>query len=262
MLQELVMNGWRKRIGYISPSVHETTMHDFFQYRLTGVGIVGITSNIATWAKDHFENAMSRVVDDARSLATRKVDYIIYAGTPLLVSRGKGADVALIRKIREATGLDATTSISAEMAAMHHFGAKRIAMASPYPAEVQRNTIEFLRAHGFEIVKEASMDVGFHVLHEVPPSEIYKFGRAVAQSAPEADVVYIPCPQWPVQTAVEAIEHDTGKPVVAGDPAKFWSAFKSVGICDRIEGYGRLLRSLSEERPSGARSGEPLRQAS
>lgn len=41
MLRDLPMNGWRKRIGYISPSVHETTVHDFFQYKLTGVGIVG-----------------------------------------------------------------------------------------------------------------------------------------------------------------------------------------------------------------------------
>ena len=261
MLRDLVTNGWRKRIGYISPSVHETTMHDFFQYRLPGIGIVGITSNIATWAKDHFEGAMARVVEDSRSLATRNVDYIIYAGTPLLVSRGKGADVELIRRIREATNIDATTSISAEIAALMHFGAKRIAMASPYPPEVQRNTVNFLLEHGFEVVKEASMNVGFHVLHEVHPQTIYQFGRDVLQSAPEADVLYIPCPQWPVQAAVEAIENDTGRPVVAGDPAKFWSALRSLRIHDRIEGYGSLLRSLSESSLEGRRQ-PPLRQAS
>ena len=261
MLRELVMNGWRRRIGYISPSVHETTMHDFFQYGLPGVGIVGITSNIATWAKDHFEGAMSRVVEDARSLATRKVNYIIYAGTPLLVSRGIGADVELISKIRDVTGVDATTSISAEIAALRHFGARRIVMASPYPPEVQRNTLEFLRGHGFEVLKEASMNVGFHALHEVHPQTIYQFGRDMLNSVPDADALYIPCPQWPVQSAVEAIEHDTVKPVVAGDPAKFWSAFRSVGIHDRIEGCGSLLRSLSESAPEARREPQ-LRQAS
>jgi maleate cis-trans isomerase len=256
------MNGWRKRIGYISSSVHETTMHDFFQYKLEGVGIVGITSNISGWIKGDFEGAMSRVVEDARSLAKRKVDYIIYAGTPLLVSRGKGSDVELIRKIREATGVNATTSISAEMAAFQHFGAKRIAVASPYPADVQRNTLEFLRAHGYEIVKEATMDVGFHVLQDIPPFEIYRFGRDVLQSALEADLLYMPCPQWQVQSAVGAIERDTRKPVVAGDPAKFWSALQSIGIHDRIEGCGMLLRSLSEQDVTSALNRTDVRLAS
>lgn len=241
------MNGWRKRIGFISPSVHETTMHDFFQYKLEGIGIVGLTSNIKGFIKGAFEDAMSRVVEDAQSLAKRRVDYIIYAGTPLLVSRGHGSDVELIHKIREATGIEATTSISAEMAAFRHFGAKRIAVASPYPADVHRNMLDFLRLDGFEVVKEASNDIGFHDLHDFPPFKIYRYGLEVLQSAPDAEVLYIPCPQWQVQSIVEALERDGGKPVVAGDPAKYWSAFRALGIRDRIEGCGSLLRSLSEE---------------
>ena len=261
MLSELRMNGWRHRIGYISPSILETTAHDFFRFAPTGVGIVGITSNIETWGKDHFENALARVVKDATSLSTRKVDYIIYAGVPLLVARGKGADLELIAAMQKATGLDATTSVRAALDAFDWFGVRRIALATPYPDEVQRQTVQFLRANDIEVLKEASMNVGFRVLQEVHPHEIYKFGRQVFESAPGAEALYIPCPQWQVQEAVEALEHDIGVPVIAGDPADFWAAFKSVGIRDRIEGCGRLLRSLSEEAPAGYR-GERLRQAS
>ena len=261
MLADLKMNGWRKRIGYISPSILETTAHDFFRFAPTGVGLVGITSNIETWGKDHFENALARLVKDATSLATRKVDYIIYAGVPLLVARGKGADLELISSIRKATGLESTTSVRAALEALDWFGIRRIALATPYPAETQRNTVAFLRAHDIEILKEASMDVGFRVLQDVHPHEIYQFGRQVFESAPGAEALYIPCPQWQVQEAVEALEHDIGVPVIAGDPADFWAAFRSVGIRDRIEGCGRLLRSLSEEAPAGRREGG-LRQAS
>ncbi len=179
MLAELRMNGWRKRIGYISPSILETTAHDFFRFAPTGVGLVGITSNIETWGKDHFEKALARLVEDANSLATRKVDYIIYAGVPLLVARGKGADLELISSIRRTTGLESTTSIRAALEAMDWFGVRRIALATPYPAETQRNTVNFLRAHDIEIVKEASMDVGFRVLQDVHPHQIYQFGRQV-----------------------------------------------------------------------------------
>ena len=171
MLAELRMNGWRKRIGYISPSILETTAHDFFRFAPTGVGLVGITSNIETWGREHFENALARLVKDAASLATRKVDYIIYAGVPLLVARGKGADLELISSIRKATGLDSTTSIRAALDAMDWLGVRRIALATPYPAEVQRLTLQFLRAHDIEVIKEASMDVGFRVLQDVHPHE-------------------------------------------------------------------------------------------
>jgi maleate isomerase len=261
MLSDLRMNGWRKRIGYISPSILETTAHDFFRFAPTGVGIVGITSNIETWGKDHFENALARVVKDATSLSTRKCDYIIYAGVPLLVARGKGADLELISSMTKATGLQSTTSVRAALDAMDWFGIRRIALATPYPKEVQTQTVQFLRANDIEVVKEASMDVGFRVLQEVHPHQIYSFGRQVFESAPGAEAVYIPCPQWQVQEAVEALEHDIGVPVIAGDPADFWSAFRSLGINDRIEGCGRLLRSLSEPPPPGRRETQ-LRQAS
>jgi len=240
------MNGWRKRIGYISPTVLETIVHDFFRFAPPGIGFVGITSAIGGWAKDQFEMALNEVVEDAKYLAVRKVDYIIHAGTPLIVQRGKGADIELISRIREATGLESTTSIRSQILAMQQLGIRRVAFASPYPEDVQRQTIDFLRAHDFEIVKEASMNVGFMALQDVPPHEIYRFAGNVLRAAPDADGLYIPCPQWQVQEAVEAIERDFGKPVVAGDPADFWAAFRALGIRDRIEGYGRLLRSLSE----------------
>jgi maleate cis-trans isomerase len=111
MLPELRVNGWRKRIGFISPSIIETTVHDFMRFAPPGIGHVGMTSNIETWGRDHFEGALARLIEDANSLATRKVNYIIYAGVPLLVARGKGSDLELIEVIRKATGLPSTTSI-------------------------------------------------------------------------------------------------------------------------------------------------------
>jgi maleate cis-trans isomerase len=260
MLPELRMNGWRKRIGFISPSILETTVHDFFRFAPTGIGHVGITSNIETWGKDHFEGALARLVEDATSLATRRVDYIIYAGVPLLVARGKGADLELIEAIRKATGLPSTTSVRSALNAFDRMGMRRIVLATPYPDEVQRQTLAFLRAHDIEVLKEASMNVGFRVLQDVHPGEIYRFAREVLAGAPSADGIYIPCPQWQVQEIVEALEQDTGKPVIAGDPADWWAAFDALGIHDRIEGCGRLLRSLSEE--SGAGHDGILRQAS
>ena len=261
MVADLRMYGWRKRIAYISPSILEITVADFFRLAPPGVGLVGLTSNIDHWVKEHFDAALERVVKDAASLASRKVDYIIYAGAPMLLSRGKGADIELIASIRKETGLEATTSIRAALDAMAWLGVRRIALASPYPPETQRLLVQFLRAHDIDVVKEATMDVAFRALHEVHPQQIYRFARDVFAAAPGAEALYLPCPQWQAQETVEALELDLGVPVIAGDPADFWAAFLALGIRDRIDGCGRLLRSLSEEAP-GHRRDAGLRQVS
>jgi len=109
---DLMVNAWRRRIGFMCPSVLETTIPNFTSFAPEGVGICAITSNIEDWDKNEFERAMNKVVADAKSLATRGVDYIIFSGGPLLTSRGKGADIELRNRIMDATGLDATTTIS------------------------------------------------------------------------------------------------------------------------------------------------------
>jgi maleate cis-trans isomerase len=239
------MYGWRKRIGYISPSVLEITSHDFNQIAPEGIGMVGMSSNIPHWSPDNFEKAVAQIEEDARYLKNRLVDYIIYAGVPVVTTRGKGADRDLIARLTAASGKPATTSIRSALDAMHHMGMKRIAIASPYPAALQSTVVAFVKTEGIEILHETSMDVPFLTLHAVPPYQIYQFALQVIAANPDADGLYIPCPQWQVAEIVDMLERDSGKPVVAGDPADFWAAFKALGIRDRIEGYGKLLESLS-----------------
>lgn len=240
------MFGWRKRIGYISPSVLEITAYDFFQMAPEGVGIVGMSSNIPHWSPDNFEKAVDHIENDAKYLRDRHVDYIIYAGVPVITTRGKGADRVIIERLSSVSGKPATTSIRSALDAMHHLGIKRIAIASPYPANLQTTVTAFVKSDGIDVLLERSMDVPFLTLHAVPPHQIYQFASQVIAQAPEADALYIPCPQWQVQPIVDVLERDCGKTVIAGDPADFWAAFKSLGIRDRIDGFGRLLRSLSE----------------
>ena len=242
---DLMLNSWRRRIGFICPSVLETTIPNFTSFAPEGIGLCAITSNIRDWDKGEFERAMNQVVADAQSLATRHVDYIIFSGGPLLTSRGKGADIELTTRMAEATGLPCTTTIMSAVRALKHLDIHRVAVLTPFPAHVQQATIEFLRAHNLDVVKDDSMDIGFRELHKVLPADIYRRAGALLTSAPEADGLYIPCPQWPAQKAVAAIERDYGKPAVACDPADFWMAFSALGIRDRIEGHGRLLQSLS-----------------
>ena len=59
----------------------------------------------------------------------------------------------------------------------------------------------------------------------------------------------MPCPQWPVCDVIEAIETDTGVPVIASTAANFFAAFSTLGIREPIVGHGMLLESLSLTSP-------------
>jgi maleate cis-trans isomerase len=90
------------------------------------------------------------------------------------------------------------------------------------------------------------MDVPFKRLNSVPPADIRRFAGEVISRAPRCDALYLPCPQWQGAQTVEALERDSGMPVIAHCHAGFFAAFRALGIKDPIQGHGRLLASLAE----------------
>ena len=239
------MFGWRKRIGYIGPTVMEVVPYEFYRYAPDGVGLVGVTCNIDDWSAAYFDKALAEVTTAAAYLGSRGVDFIIHGGGPLVAARGKGFEDIIVKDIEKASGVPATTGIRAAMESLRRIGARRIVMASPYPERHNRAMIEYFTSHGFEIVRAEGMDVPFKRLQSVPPEDIKVFVEGAVGRASACDAIYLPCPQWQAAQAVEAIERDTGLPTVAYSHASFFAAFKTLGIMDPIKRQGRLLASLA-----------------
>jgi maleate cis-trans isomerase len=186
------------------------------------------------------------VTTAAAYLGSRAVDYIIHGGGPLIVARGKGFEEIIVNDIEKASGVRATTGIRAAVAALRHFGARRVAMASPYPQRHDRAMADYLGAHGFAIVCAEGLDVPFKRLQAVPPADIKTFVKNVVRRAPACDAIYLPCPQWQAAQTVAALERDLGIPAICYSHASFFSAFTALGIKEPITGHGRLLASLAD----------------
>ena len=238
--------GWRKRIGLLSPSVIETAAYDFYKLAPDGVTMCSTTSNIEHWSKDNFkEHVLAPLVTAVEYLASRRVDYIIHTGMPVVTTRGKGFEEEIVKQITDAAGLPATTSIRSAIRALAHLGVHNVALLSPYPQELHQSAIAFLKASGFNVVGDHTEDVVFKLLHDVPAATIAAAAKRLVASAPTAEGIYLPCNQWAGADAAPLIEQTTGLPVVTGAHADYWEAFRSLGIDDRIEGHGRLMASLS-----------------
>ena len=126
--------GWRKRIGYIGPTVMEVVPYEFYRYAPDGIGLVGVTCNIDDWSAEYFDKALAQVTTAAAYLGSRGVDFIIHGGGPLVVARGKGYEQVVVNDIETAAGVRATTGVRAAIDSLRHIGAQRVAIASPYPA--------------------------------------------------------------------------------------------------------------------------------
>ena len=169
------MFGARKRIGYISPSVLEVVPFDFYRFAPEGVGLVGVTCNIDDWTQEHFDRALGQVKEAAAYLGARQVDYIIHGGGPLVVARGKGYEDAIVKDIEAAAKVPATTGVRSGMEALRHVGARRIAIASPYPERHNAALSAYLTAHGFEVARAEGKDLPFKDMQNLPPADIHAF---------------------------------------------------------------------------------------
>ena len=112
------MFGWRKRIGYIGPTVMEVVPYEFYRFAPDGVGLVGVTCNIDDWTEEHFNQALAQVTTAASYLGSRGVDYILHGGGPLVVARGKGYEETIVKEIEAAGKVPATTGVRAAMEAL------------------------------------------------------------------------------------------------------------------------------------------------
>lgn len=242
------MFGWRRRIGYITPTVMEVTAYDFYRFAPEGMGLVAATCGIDDWRPEEFEKGLAQVNHFAKYLGSRGVDFVIHGGGPLVVARGGNYEAEIVKGIEAAAGVPATTGVRAAQEALRAIGADRIAIASPYPPSHNEAMASYLKSKGFEIVRAEGRDIGFKDLQNVPPSEIYRFIRGVAERADDCDALYLPCPQWQTADLVDTLERDTGKTVVAYTHANFFVAFRRLGVRDEIHGHGRLLASLANGR--------------
>jgi maleate cis-trans isomerase len=240
------MFGWRKRIGYIGPTVMEVVPYEFYRFAPDGVGLVGVTCNIDDWSQEFFDKALAQVTTAAAYLGSRGVDFILHGGGPLVVARGKGYEEIIVKDIEAVAKVPASTGVRAAMEALRHVGARRVAIASPYPERHNVALSAYLTAQGFEIARAEGADVPFKELQNVKPADIRTFASEVLARAGKCDALYLPCPQWQAAQTVDALERDSGIPVVAYSHASFFVAFKALGIKDQISGHGRLLASLAE----------------
>jgi len=165
--------------------------------------------------------------------------------------KGQGGDQELIKRIKDATGVPATTASTAMLEVLQVLGKRKVAIGAPWSHAVNQKVAAFLTQNGYEVVDaqelghEDNLTVG-----RLDEQSGLEMGRKVKSQ--DADIVLLACGNWRTMGVIERLEQELGKTVVTTNQVTLWAALRIAGGVERIEGYGSLLRDHLTARRSAA----------
>jgi maleate isomerase len=242
--------GTLARIGHLYPS---GGLCDFEVQLMAPEGVQFVTTRLPF--RDTSLESDTNIIDNleyhAGLLADAKVDLIALNCTAAGVVNGSET---IRRRITDATGIAAVTTIDAVLAALDALSASRIALLTPYRQEVVLKEIGFLRGQGIDVVGHASLPCQTPWEQAaITPQSWLDLAAGIAGSF---DALLISCAGIHVSPVIETLEIEVGVPVVTSNAALLWHCLCRFGIVERPTRYGSLLaKTLAHEQvPPDARA--------
>ncbi len=192
------------------------------------------------------EEETKMVRDELPSALTRikpvAPDAVVFGCTSAGSLGGIEHDLAIGRSITDMLGAPGVTVVDSVLTQLRDLHARRVAVFTPYVADLTHSVADCVTQAGFEVVQAAGMDI--LVAREigwVTPDEIVAFVQREFRDL-EADCIFLSCTNWRGVQATPMLREALGLPVVSSNQA----------CIDRV-------RQLLEDRPVGvaAMTAEP-----
>jgi maleate isomerase len=239
------MYGHRARIGYTSPPLTtEVFPYEFYRIVPDGVMLVITTLAIVERSKSAVDRSYEISMKAAREMAAAGVDIVVLGGVPINLARGYDNAQSMIRDLEAELGIKVATSASCQAKAAAVLGCRRVVVAQPYEATETDRIAGYARHLGCEVLGATAWGSAFNQIGRIPPEAALEMGRRLMRQHGQADTILFPSPHWPTIGAIEPLEREFGVNVMTSLQAIVWHALRSVGVNDRIEGYGRLFRDF------------------
>ena len=183
----------------------------------------------------------SKILAAAELLADAKVDVIGWSGTSS-GWLGFDADLRLCERIRERTGIPATTAVLALNELLALRGVKRLAFVTPYTDDVQARIIGNYQQLGIEVVAERHL--GIRVNHDfagVDPQALLALMREVAPHEPQAITTF--CTNLRAAPLAQQVERELGIPLLDTVSTTVWGMLRMAGVpTAQLAGWGEMFQ--------------------
>ena len=179
--------------------------------------------------------------DELKSLGANS---ITLAGFPIASQLGRPKVLALAEETERRTGAKADSHAEATVAALRHFGATRIAVASRWSAQLNNALVDYLKQADIEVLTITSAgqwaQQAFSMSIEEGVKLAFQLSREAMRQAPQAQALFVAGGAWRSLAAVPILEEDYGVPVITNPIAEVWRLV-AAGIAPPVSGWGRLL---------------------
>ena len=178
----------------------------------------------------------------ASLLADAHVDIIAWNGTSA-GWLGFETDIRLCRRITDATGIAATTSVLALKEVFKDRGIQAFGLVSPYLNAVQQRIVENFARAGFGCIAERHLDIQVNAeFSTVSDDTLRAMVREVAAANPQAITTF--CTNLRAAPLVSRLEQETGIPIYDSIAVVIWKALQMVGMeSSALRGWGSLFEN-------------------
>ena len=233
----------KARIGLIIPSSNRMTEPQFHRYAPAGVAVhVARVQMTGRHAKP-----IAQLLDDvgraASSLGDAKCNPVVFHCTGTAMAEGAAGEAALVARSAKESGATCISVAQAILETLRAVGMRRIVLFSPYGQATNDHEKEFFAEHGIDVVKDVALNLPVSDGYIREPVATW-IALARDHARVPADGFFLSCTNTTQIEAIDAIERETGKPVVNSNQAVLWACLKRIGGVEgvtTIPGLGRLF---------------------
>ncbi|MGI9598531.1 MAG: maleate cis-trans isomerase family protein [Acidimicrobiales bacterium] len=144
-------------------------------------------------------------------------------------------------------GIPCSNPITAAVAAFRALDARRIAVVTPYTAEVTAPIVDHFTAAGLEVSAVGSfLQSSDLVVARISEASIAAGAAAIVARA-GCDAVFVSCTSLRTFGILARLEQRLSVPVVSSNLALFWHLLRLAGVEDTVEGLGSLFNRPSAD---------------
>ena len=231
------MVDWKCQLGIIVPSGNTVMEYEWCRMAPAGISVHSCRIPHNDSSDDTSLQTVKEAAEAAELLAHAKVQAICF-GCTVESFQTIGIDLKIIREIETATKTIATTTTTAIIEALKYLGIESVAIASPYPQQINELFAKYLTHSGFKVMTQKGLDVRNSAA--LSPETAYNL--AIEVNSKEADAILISCSNFRSLEVIERLEKELEKPVIASNTASLWKTLKLVQIKDQVPDAGMLFK--------------------
>ncbi len=186
------------------------------------------------------------VSQGTRDVVTAEPLVVAYACTSGSFVHGVAGERRLVAAMRGAGAPQAVTTSGALLQALAAIEVRRLAVATPYVANVTARLRDFLVEAGVATASSAYLGLAADIW-KVPYETTAELIRDA--DSPDAEAVFVSCTNLPTYDLIAPLERELGKPVLTANQVTLWAALRLAAAAAVGPGQHLVERTVGMARP-------------